>query len=217
MVKDDEARERALAELTKLTAHAPVRVDLRRFLIGTGYDAARAEHERKVAELERRLEQVDAGRVAYAARAEKAEARVRNHELKIASLRNDLEFLDGKRMDAEAALATERERIARVKALADDSLDKRHGPGGCGIYAYSLYEAINATPPAHAECSAAFCEDDSPETCPLHEPTSTLAASPQWRTGKTVGNTIYRNDIFAGSCVSAEIAAELVAATKSNI
>lgn len=72
----DEARERALAYWIERDGYYGYwkRQDN---AFRAGYDAARAESARKVAELERRLEQVDAGRVAYADRAEKAETRVR--------------------------------------------------------------------------------------------------------------------------------------------
>lgn len=39
---------------------------------------------------------------------------------------------------------------------------------------------------------------------------------PRWRTGTKVGNTLYRNDVFVGSCVTAEIAAELVRAAQAE-
>ncbi len=35
-----------------------------------------------------------------------------------------------------------RAKLARVEVLIADSLEERHGPGGCGIYAYSLREAL---------------------------------------------------------------------------
>lgn len=43
---------------------------------------------------------------------------------------------------ARQTIAALRAKLERVEALIADSLHERHGPGGCGIYAYSLREAL---------------------------------------------------------------------------
>lgn len=39
-------------------------------------------------------------------------------------------------------------QLQRVQALIDDSVDGRHGPGGCGIYAAELRRALSGAPEA---------------------------------------------------------------------
>lgn len=156
----DEERERALSTHVQRKGATPdTRKDFR-----AGYDAARAKYERKVEEFERRLEQVDAGRVAYAARAEKAEARVR--ELEISRAVVVREYGDAK-VAFEAALATERERNAAMRACLQ-RLDRR---GGLGLDEHEwIRQALSATTPDAAARKIGTTidvrmSDIEPDTC----------------------------------------------------